>query len=227
MPPEVGVAPLAFVTIDDQYALNFDFLCTTHPASVIQGWIEEMRANGTKVLFSINDSKLGTVPDVDAFVSGVGAAGCRVGSRRGRPRLRAQLPRTEPDAARRDEDARAGPGRRARDGSARDSSDLGAMGGGEPQFLAAFAAELDFVTTMDYTPWPGVEQTISNFGQYAQAIGAPEKIAIGMSCMGPSGSHLETVVRGLRGRRYTFSYDVTSRKGSGATFTKTILASLP
>src|SRR4051794_25380848 len=71
MPAYVDVAPLAFVNIDENYELDFNFLCTTHPPDVIQGWIKTVRAKGTKVLFSINGLELGSVPDIDAFVDNV------------------------------------------------------------------------------------------------------------------------------------------------------------
>jgi hypothetical protein len=37
---------------------------------------------------------------------------------------------------------------------------------------------------MDYTPYPGFATTTSWFNQYAAAIGGPQKLAIGISCMG-------------------------------------------
>jgi len=79
MPVYVDVVPLAFVTIDKNYKLDFAFLCKTHPATVIATWIRMVRANGTKVLLSINDQKLATVPDVAAFVDEVAGAALQWG----------------------------------------------------------------------------------------------------------------------------------------------------
>lgn len=243
MPAYVDVVPLAFVTIDGNWELNFDFLCTTNPASVIQGWIKEVRANGSKVLFSINDQKIAQVPDVQAFVNNVvqnveawGVDGIDIDYEPPSPRetllevtsaLRTAL----------------------RQALGRDPVLTAPIYGpwtSYPDFLKAFAAELDFVTTMDYTPYPGFETTTSLFDEYASAIGTPEKVAIGLSCMGPPDSGdftpLDDVVKLCqwepeKGRKkgamlYTFSYDVETRSGSGTgypdgTFTKTIHANLP
>jgi hypothetical protein len=251
MPPEVDVAPLAFVTIDDQYALDFDFLCTTNSASVIQGWIKDVRANGTKVLFSINDTKLGTVPDVDAFVGGVAQQAVEWGV--DGVDLDYEPSYLEPSQTLLDVTKALRPA--LTDALGRDpllTAPIWGLWDSQLEFLGQFAAELDFVTTMDYTPWPGVDETISNFDVYAGAIGSSEKIAIGLSCMGPPGSppsedganftpidEVETICKwepdgGTKKgvMLYTYSYDVESRKGSGTglpdgTFTKTIIANLP
>jgi hypothetical protein len=248
MPAYVDVVPLAFVTIDESYQLNFDFLCKTHPATGIRAWINMVRANGTKVLLSINDQKLGTVPDVAAFVDNVvgnalewGVDGIDLDFE---PPYESQTLLEVTSALR---------------------PALSRVLGAEslitapiyspwaeyplyPDFLKSFAAELDFVTTMDYSKYPGFDDTISLFGQYADAVGA-EKIAIGVSCMGPPPppspayfTPLDDVVKLCkwepeRGRKkgamlYTFSYDVKTRKGSGTgypdgTFTETIHQNLP
>src|SRR4051794_10980770 len=246
MPPYVDVVPLAFVTIDDQWQLDFDFLCTTNPAPTIQGWIKEVRANSTKVLFSINDQKLGSVPDVDAFVETVAQEAVSWGVdgvdfdyegwdtpsdtvidvvRAMRPALKKALG-SDPYL----------------------SAPIYSPWLGYPDFLHALAGELDLVTTMDYTPYPGYDGTIELFDQYSDAIGLPDKLAIGISCMGPPASGdftpLEDVEKLCKYERpprfgpkggamlYTFSYDVEPRKGSGTgypngTFTKTIEANLP
>jgi hypothetical protein len=246
MPAYVDVVPLAFVNIDDNYKLDFAFLCKTHPATVIATWIGIVRANGTKVLLSINDQKLGTVPDVGAFVEEVAGAALQWGvdgidldfeppyesqtllqvTSALRPALRRVLGR-EPLLA----------------------APIYEPWADMPDFLKAFAAELDFLTTMDYSPYQGFDDTTSLFEQYASITGTPEKIAIGVSCMGPPPppspayfTPLDDVVKLCRwkpqgGRKkgvmlYTFSYDVKTRKGSGTgypngTFTATIHENLP
>lgn len=244
MPPYVAVAPLAFVTITDDFELDFGFLCKTHPAETIQEWIKSVRANGTKVLFSINDQKLGTVPRIATFVDKIVAAALEWGvdgvdfDYEGwdspSDTVIAVATELRPTLS------------KAIGSDAFLSAPIYAPWTGFPDFLKAFAAELDLVTTMDYTPYPGYDGTIDLFGQYAEAIGSPEKLAIGMSCMGPPDSGnftpLDDVEKlckwepsnGTKGGAmlYTFSYDVETRKGSGTgypdgTFTKTIEASLP
>lgn len=243
MPPYVDVAPLAFVTINDSWELDFGFLCTNSSAATIQGWIKTVRQNGTKVLFSINDQKIGQVPDVDAFVANVvqnavewGVDGVDIDfeppspndtvvqvAAALRPALASALG-TDPLI----------------------TAPIYSPWTGYPDFLKQFAAELDFVTTMDYTPYPGFETTISLFSQYAAAIGSPEKVAIGVSCMGPATSSNFTPLADVQklcawepdgGTKkgimlYTYSYDVETRPGSGTgypdgTFTRTIHQHLP
>ena len=56
--------------------------------------------------------------------------------------------------------------------------------------LKSYAEVFNYIETMDYTPYPGESQTISNFEWYAKTIGTEEnpaydKIAIGVSCMEP------------------------------------------
>src|SRR5438874_4853686 len=72
MPAYVDVVCLAFVLIDTNWQLDFDtILCKVHPPEVIQRWVKKVRANGSQVLLSINDERLGSVPDVGAFVAEV------------------------------------------------------------------------------------------------------------------------------------------------------------
>src|SRR4051794_16467879 len=78
---------------------------------MIRQWVKTVRANGSKVLLSINHEKLGSVPDVSAFVDQVVDAAVAWGV--------------------------------------------------------------------------GFDETVRLFGEYAAAIGTPEKLAIGVSCMGP------------------------------------------
>ena len=245
MPPSADVVCLAFVLIDNSFQLDFDtILCKVHSAEMIQQWVEKVRANGSKVLLSINDEKLGRVPDVGAFVTEIVDAAVDWGVdgidfdyeqwfepsdtmidvvSATRPALAKAL-KLEPYL----------------------SAPVYYTWAAYPDFLHRLAAQLDLVTTMDYTPYPGFTGTTDLFGEYAEAIGSPEKLAIGVSCMGPPDSGnftpLDDVEKLCRwepehGNKagamlYTFSYDVPTRPGSGTgypngTFTKTIEANLP
>jgi hypothetical protein len=240
MPAYVPVVPLAFVTITDDFQLDFTFLTKQNRISTIQGWIKEVRANGSKVLFSINDQKLGHVPRINLFAEMVAQNALEWGV----------------DGVDLDYEGWDTPDeiviavtqalkRAWRDKLGSDpflSAPIYSPWAGHPDFLKSFAAELDLVTTMDYTPYPGFDGTIELFGQYADAIGSPEKLAIGVSCMEPGTGNftpLEDVEKFCKwepegGRKggvmlYTFSYDVEAR-GTGypdGTWTKTIEANLP
>ena len=244
MPEGVDVVPLAFVTIEEgTYELNFDFLCTTHSPEVIRQGIQAVQGRGAKVLFSINDEKIGRVPDVGAFVENVvqnvvawGVDGVDIDfeppyvsktllevTAALRPALRRALNGTEPLL----------------------TAPIYGPWLGIPDFLREFAQLLDFVTTMDYAL---VEESTKLCWQYMKVIGRPEKVAIGTICMTeppPSPgdfNSLEEVVamcrwEPTRGRKlgamlYTFSYDVTARRGGGTrqpngAYTKAIIANLP
>lgn len=242
MPAQVHIAPLAFVSITDDYALDFSFLCTTNSAEQIQAWIKEVRANGTKVLFSINDVKLGTIPDIPAFVAGVvedvvtwGVDGIDFDWEP--PTLRDDGTLVPVVAALRqalDE----------RLGSCVLTAPVWSPWQFHPQLLKDLAAELDYVTTMDYTPYQGLEETQSLVNTYVAAIGTPSKIVVGVSCMEPPNNFtpLADVVTlcgwepdsGAKGGMmlYTYSYDITTRKGGGTgepdfAFTQAIIANLP
>ncbi len=113
--------------------------------------------------------------------------------------------------------------------------------------LEPYAALFDHVTTMDYTPYPGYDQTISLYEGYATAIGgaagpAYDKLGIGVSCMTFSnGNHtpLEDVEKlcsyeptganKLGIMLYTLSYDAPGHGSPHSlfTYTKTIHENLP
>ena len=247
MPAYVDVVALAFVVLDDNYQLDFGkFLCKVYPPSTIQQWVKKVRANGSKVVLSINDERLGSVPDVPAFVDQVVKAAVDWGVdgidfdyeqwfepsdtmidvvTATRPALAKALGR-EPYL----------------------SAPVYYTWAPYPDFLHTLAAQLDLVMTMDYTGYVGFDETTRLFGEYAAAIGTPGKLAIGVSCMGPPPptsqdfTPLADVKKLCRweppgGKKagamlYTFSYDVTKRPGSGTgypdfTFSKTIEANLP
>jgi len=239
MPAYVDVAPLAFVGIDEpSYTLDFGFLCKTHSESAIKTAIKVLRANGTKVLFSINDQRLGTVPNIPAFVKNVvqevlawGVDGIDFDFEPPyepsetlvpvvtalRPALRTALGR-EPLL----------------------TAPIYSPWLDQVPLLEAFAAQLDFLTTMDYAD---ADTSIELCQQYMDALKAPHKVAIGTICMSPGHMNtLEEVARMAaweptsgtkRGAMlYTFSYDVKQRQNGGTgypdgAYTKTIHEHLP
>jgi hypothetical protein len=240
MPAYVDVAPLAFLGIDEStYTLDFSFLCSTHMESEIKAAIEAVRANGTKVIFSINDQRLGTVPDIPAFVENVvrevlawGVDGIDFDFeppdapnatlvpvvKALRPALRAALGR-EPLL----------------------TAPIYSPWLADVELLKSFAAQLDFLTTMDYAD---AETSIGLCQRYMDVLQAPEKVAIGMICMvapdqmnspGEVAKMCEWEPRGGKKRGamlYTFSYDVKEREKGGTgypdgTYTRTIDEKLP
>lgn len=108
--------------------------------------------------------------------------------------------------------------------------------------LGPYAAEFDYVTTMDYTPYPGYEETTSLYETYANAIGGSANLAIGVSCMQfTNGNHtpLDDVKKlcsyePTNGTKlgimlYTLSYDTPGHKSPYPlfTYTDTIHENLP
>lgn len=224
MPAFVNIAPLAFVSITEDYQLSFDFLTQHFPASEIQGWIRGLRENGTKVLLSINDQKIGSIPaDKQArFVQNVaenvlewGVDGLDFDY---------EPPADSSSLAPLIQTLRA-----ALPGGSVFTAPVYSPWTSYPGLLRAVAGAVDYVTTMDYTPYPGYNETIDLCSTYARIIGGWSKLVIGMSCMGPSTSGnftpLEDVERlaaytppstARKGGAmlYTFSYDVKSRRTS-------------
>jgi hypothetical protein len=247
MPARVNIAPLAFVAINSDYTLKIDgtLLVDKFPAAKIKEWIKQIQGNGTKTLFSILDHKLGSIPTdkVDRFVDSVVAAvkdwGVDGLDFDYEPpsntttlvplvqSLRAALPK------------------------ATFTAPIYSPWTFYPTLLKQYAAQLDYVTTMDYTPYPGYQSTIDQCTKYAAIIGSWSKLCIGVSCMGPpppKGNNftpLEDVKRLAAyapssteskggAMLYTFSYDVKSRNngttGTGypdGTWTKTTAQYLP
>lgn len=243
MPHYVDIVPLAFVGIDAKAGsnpvLDFGFLTQHFPAEQIKEWIRVLHTRGTKVLFSINSQQLGTIagdqlkPFVDNVAKNVaewGVDGIDFDYEPPYPSstfvplikaLRAKLPKGSVFTA-----------------------PIYAPWTQQPQMLKGLAGAVDWVTTMDYTPYPGYDATISLCKQYAGLMGGWSKLVIGMSCMGPSSggnfTPLDDVARltgyqpaagGPKGGAmlYTFSYDVRSRNhgstGTGhpdGTWTRTI-----
>ncbi len=182
MPAYVDVAALAFVNVFPTGELDFRFLCKKNSSETIMRWIKDLKAKGdTKVLFSIMVGEIARVPMVE-FVQNVAKDAVLwdvdgvdldfepfapepaliKAAKALRPALREALGR-EPLI----------------------TAPVYSPWGDNPSFLGAFAAELDFLTTMDYTPWEGLDAATGLFEQYAAAIGGPERIALGVSCMDP------------------------------------------
>lgn len=222
MPAYVNIVPIAFAGITDDNTLNLDSL-TQFPD--IRRWIQAVQGNGTKVLFSILSPKLGTLSGSQAstFVNSVAQAvtdwkvdGLDFDYEPPSPsdtlvsliqQLRDALPAgmifTTPVY------------------SAWLDSTM-------EELLGDLAGVVDYVTTMDYAPYPGYDTTISNCEQYAKAIGGWSKLVIGMSCQGPAESGnftplddvkklsaYEPPTGGSKGGAmlYTFDYDVKTRTG--------------
>jgi Glycosyl hydrolases family 18 len=248
MPAHVTIAPLAFVHIDtSNWQLDFRFLTQTFSAETIQGWIKTVQANGTKVLLSIIGQELGSVPASEqaGFVANVaqnvtawGVDGLDLDYEPPEDSttlvpliqaLRAALPKGSVFTA-----------------------PIFQPWISTPKLLRALAGAVDYITTMDYSKYPGYDKTIQLCTSYAEIIGGWSQLAIGISCMGPpeSGNFtpLDDVVKlaayvppgGVKGGAmlYTFSYDVTSRKGGNlypqagtgqpdGTWTQTIEKNLP
>ena len=251
MPTCVNIVPLAFVGIKEDaegnYELDFGFLTQHFPAEQIQGWIRTVQANGTKVLFSILDKKLGTiagaklapfVTNVAANVAAWGVDGIDFDYEP--PKESATLvPLIEALRA-------------ALPAGSVFSAPIYARWTSMPDMLKGLAGAVDYVTTMDYTPYPGYDTTISLCSQYAEIMDGWSKLVIGISCMGPATdgdygdftpyadvsklSAYEPSGTESKGGAmlYTFSYDVTTRpdakSGTGypdGTWTETIHANLP
>ena len=242
MPAYVTIAPLAFVTINDQWQLDFGFLTQTFSATQIQSWIKTVRASGTKVLFSINDQKLGAIPASQqaAFVANVVANVAAWGvdgldfDYEPPNNTTTLVPLIQAL-------------RNALPAGSVFSAPIYSPWTGQPALLKALAGAVDYISTMDYTPYPGYQQTINLCEKYAKIIGGWSKLVIGISCMGPPASNNFTPLAdvsklaayqprsGSKGGAmlYTYSYDVTTRNngttGTGqpdGTWTQTIEANL-
>lgn len=245
MPAYVNVVPVAFVGVDDNDNLDFAFLTQQFSASDIKGWIRTVRGNGTKVLLSIIGARLGTIsPDNTNFISQVVTAVNEWG-----------VDGIDFDFEPPYSSATLAPLIQAIRNALPQGSLFTAPVYGDWDImddrLKELSAVVDYITTMDYTPYQGYERTISSCEHYASVIkGGWSQLVIGVSCMGPSDSSnftpLEDVKKlsaykpagGSKGgcMLYTFNYDVTTRpiknghSGTGypdGTWTKTIHEHLP
>jgi hypothetical protein len=244
-PDYVDVVPLFYVILNSNGTLNFDRLVLHNSKATIKGWMQAIRtrqknqARKTKFTLGIlGDSFPSQDPatfakTVKAAVDDWGVDGVTVDY--------------EPPS----DDANivnvVAAIRKAVGSKAIMTAPIYSAWYGMDQLLKNYAAEFDYIETMDYTPYGSLQETIDAYVGYAKAIGtankpAYNKIAIGVSCMDPSNNDytpLSDVISLCKyeppsGNKlgimlYTLSYDVTSH-GSGypdGTFTKTIHANLP
>lgn len=236
MPAYVDIAPLAFVGIDDSYHLDFGFLTKRFSIPQLRQSIKNIRKKGTKVLLSINDQKLGSIPDdhrrhfIDNVCANVAAWDVdgidfdyeppQPGSTLA-PLIQAL--------------------RRALPPGSVFSAPIYSPWIGFPLLLKEVASVVDWLSTMDYTPYPGYRTTIRLCQRYAAIIGGWHKLVIGMSCMSPPKNFtpLDDVVKlsafapeaGVNkggAMLYNFSYDVKTRtRSSDHAWTSTIHRYLP
>lgn len=241
MPSYVDIAPLAFVGITPDYQLDFGLLTQHFSASQIQAWIKTVQANGTKVLLSILGRRLGSVPPgkQSAFVKSVAKSVAEWGVNgidfdyEPPQDTTTLIPLIK---ALRD----------ALPGGSVFTAPVYAAWTSYPRLLKQLADTVDYVTTMDYTPYCGYDATIDNCTQYVSTIGNWSKLVIGISCMNQNNnsftplddvkrlSAYEPPVGGTKGGAmlYTFSYDVKEREKGGTgypdgTWTEAIHQGLP
>ncbi|HTW82492.1 MAG TPA: glycoside hydrolase family 18 protein [Candidatus Sulfotelmatobacter sp.] len=244
IPARATIVPFAFIGIQPDYTLGFGDVTAVYPQAQLQQWIDELRARGTKVLLSVLGSRLGTVPadQVDTLVGAIVDAvqNWKVDG--------VDLDYEPPSA-----DSSFGlVVQRLR--SALPSAILtlpvyDAWLFGCQDLLKQVAPYLDYVTTMDYSPYPGYDQTIARCKQYAALIGGWSKLVIGVCCMNPANSKFTPIGDVATFAKYepkggvmlyTFPYDLQKRmiKQNGQPvqtgtqlpdqkFTDTIIANLP
>lgn len=238
MPSYVDVIPLAFVTIKEQQ-LDFAFLTQHNSASVIKGWVKEVRAKGSKVLLSIIGQELDSIADPAAFAKQIQEA----------------MQEWEVDGIDFDYeppnvhrlDNYVAVVQQARELLGNDvlltmpiyqawyvwdypdmDEETKAIFQKIADALKQLGTYLDYFTTMDYTPYGNVGSTTDNFMNYAKSIGSVEKIAIGVSCMDFTDRNhtpLDDVIKLCKWEpdggtkqgmmNYTFSYDIKIRMVNG------------
>lgn len=243
-PDYIDVVPLFYVILNSNGTLNFDRLVLHNSKATIKGWMKDIR-NRQKTQLKKTKFTLGILGNsfpsqdptfakaVKAAVDDWGVDGVTVDY--------------EPPS----DDANVvnvvAAIRKEIGSEAIMTAPIYSAWDGMDQLLNDYAAVFDYMETMDYTPYGGLQDTIDAYVGYAQVIGttsnpAYNKIAIGVSCMQPSRDNytpLKDVISLCKyepssGNKlgimlYTLSYDVTSH-GSGypdGTFTKTIHTNLP
>ncbi|MGB3183635.1 MAG: glycosyl hydrolase family 18 protein [Cyclobacteriaceae bacterium] len=233
MPDCVDIVPLAFVGIDEQYNLTFDFLTQQNSADTIKGWINDIRSRGIRVLLSINSQKFASIPDANAFASQVaeavqdwGVDGVDIDFE---PPSQSDTLLTVLEALR----DTLGPD------ALMTSPIYSPWAWYTSDYMHKFSSYLNYVTTMDYTGYPGYNSTISLLDKYSGLLDSPDKLVVGISCMEPPNNvtPLDDVPKlcqyqpngnKLGGAMlYTYSYDIETRPKGGTgypngTYTKTI-----
>jgi chitinase len=242
MPAHVDVVPLAFVQLGSNNTLDFTFLTQNYSAGEIQGWIKEVRSNKTKVVFSLGINSLDGL-DPNTFVENV----VQNVKQWGVDGVDFDYEPTDMDYSKNQstviqivQQLRSSLGHKALL-----TAPIWSPWLGYPDFLKQFAAPLDYLTTMDYDPYPGFDPTISYYNQYAVAIGTSDhpqydKVAIGTICMAKDldkYTPIDDVIQLCQWEPphkkkqgvmlYTFSYDQQGRIELPGTYTNTINQHLP
>jgi chitinase len=240
MPAYVDVVPLAFVNLGSNNTMDFTFLTKNYSASEIQGWIKEVRSNKTKVVFSLG---INNVDDLDpnAFVDNIlqnvkqwGVDGVDFDYEP------ADYSQNQSKVIQFVQQLRSALGHKALL-----TAPIWNPWLSYPDFLKQFAAPLDYLTTMDYSPYLGFDLTISYYNQYAEVIGTADhprydKVAIGTICMVKDKdiyTPIDDVINICQWESpnkkkqgvmlYTFSYDQQGRIEPPGTYTSTINKYLP
>ncbi|HSR70132.1 MAG TPA: glycosyl hydrolase family 18 protein [Acidobacteriota bacterium] len=238
-PDFVDIVILFYVLINDDGSLNFDRLVLHNDQATIMGWMEDIRQRQQnqqrKTKFTLGILS-GSFPEQDpsTFAQTVAAAAEDWGV--DGITVDYEPPTSDPSIINVVKAIRSA----LPSGSIMTAPIYGAWLG-NPQ-LQPFAQQFDYVSTMDYTPYPGYSSTISLYNDYGQTIGGTDKLAIGVSCMTfTNGNHtpLDDVKKlcayepsggnKLGIMLYTLSYDAP---GHGSpyplfTYTDTIHDSLP
>ncbi|MBO2010949.1 glycoside hydrolase family 18 protein [Hymenobacter negativus] len=224
MPAAVSIVPLAFCGIDvATNSLTYGLLTEQNSAATIQGWIKTVRANGTKVVLSILSTAYEEV-DPQQFAQNVKRAVAEWGV--DGIDLDYEPPTYDPKK----QQHVLAVVKALRLALGADALLMAPIysAWSDKSFLQDYAAQLDLLTTMDYTPYSGLAYTEQQFEKYAHAIGSSEKLAVGVSCMsGPKSPHpnnftpLADVItltqwEPANGTKagvmlYTFSYDLKVR----------------
>jgi hypothetical protein len=179
MPAAVSIVPLAFCGIDvATNSLTYGLLTERNSAETIQGWIKTVRANGTKVVLSVLSTAFEEV-DPQQFAQNVQSAVAEWGV--DGIDIDYEPPTWESDK----QQHVLAVVKALRQTLGTDALLMAPIysAWSDASFLHDYAAELDLLTTMDYTPYPGLADTEQLFEQYAKAIGSSEKLAVGVSCM--------------------------------------------
>ena len=232
LPSWVDIVPLAFASITEAPSNNYSLNLTAFKRYPnLLDWIKHVRKNETKVILSINDGMLGTMSQegIQGFVNSVMQT-VELWQLDG-----LDLDYEPPDKAQ-SLVAVATALRKAllvRDPNTILTAPIYSAWTHPARphllkdILPAFASLLNYVTTMDYTPYEDLTKTMSLAKQYETAIGGREKLMIGVSCMGPKRQkptrsnftpledvqlYAKDAVKGFGGvMLYTFNYDVPVR----------------
>jgi chitinase len=242
MPAYVDVVPLAFVQLGSNNTLNFTFLTQNYSPGQIQSWIKEVRSNGTKVVFSLGINSVDGVDPI-AFVNNV----LQNANEWGVDGVDFDYEPADLDYSKNQATVLqiAQQLRYVLGNNALLTAPIWSPWLDFPDFLKRFAAPLDYLTTMDYSPYLGFDTTINYYNQYAQVIGSVDnpqydKVAIGTICIAKdSGMNtpIDDVIKLCQWEPpnntkkgvmlYTFSYDQEGRIEPPGTYTSTINQYLP